>query len=70
MTATWPVPTPSSRARPWEKRHDAARVADLVTEVEMVRLGVVEVDSSLDQPQTEHHVIEIALGSLAIAVTW
>jgi hypothetical protein len=39
-------------------------VAEIVAEVEVVGLGIVEVDGALDQPEAEHAGIEVqvALG--------
>ena len=51
---------------PREERHDRAGVADLVSEVEVIGLGIVEVDGLLDEPQAEHARVE-GEGSARIA---
>src|SRR5207245_11131341 len=50
---------PVSRAGPGEEGHDAARIADLVAEVEMVGLRIVEIHGALHQPEAEHAHVEV-----------
>jgi hypothetical protein len=60
VAATCPVPwRPRRSAGPQEERHDAARVADVIAEVEVVGLGIVEVDGTLDEAQAEHPDVEV-----------
>ncbi len=49
----------ASGAGPWEEGHDAPRRAHLVTEVEVVGAGIVEVHRALDEAQPEHPGIEV-----------
>jgi hypothetical protein len=51
----------TTRVRPWEKREDASRSTLLVTEVEMVRGRIVEVYSSLDEPESESTSVEVEI---------
>src|SRR5215212_9422772 len=48
-----------SRAGPVEERDDAARSAVLITIIQMVRRGVVEIHRFLDQPQTKQPGVKI-----------
>src|SRR3954464_13906493 len=50
---------PRSRARELEPREDRTWRARLVAEVEVVRLGLIEVDRLLDEPQPQHIGVEL-----------
>src|SRR5204863_9773711 len=53
--------TPAKGARPGKERHDASRIPDVVAEVEVVRVRVVEVHSSFDEPQAEDADVEVEI---------
>ena len=52
---------PTRRMCPREERQDRARMADLVTEVEVIGAGIVEVDRLLDQPEAKNARVEIEI---------
>ncbi len=58
MTATLPS-APS--VRPWEKGKDASRSPLLVTEVEVVGGGIVEVYGALDESETKNAGVEVEI---------
>jgi NAD(P)-dependent dehydrogenase (short-subunit alcohol dehydrogenase family) len=51
------------RTRPREERHDAARRADRIPVIQVIGLGIVEVDRALHETQPEHsgEEVEVAL---------
>src|SRR5690606_19254963 len=46
-------------ARPQKEGQDAPWGADLVTEIEVIRLRVVEIDRALDEPEAEEPGVEV-----------
>src|SRR5690348_3148010 len=50
---------PAPRAGPGEERDDASRSADLVAVIEVVGLGIVEIDGPLDEAEAEHPSVEV-----------
>src|SRR5216117_908248 len=55
--------TSVKRPRPGKERHDAARMPDVVAEIEVICVRVVEVDRALHEAQSEKsdEEIEVAL---------
>jgi len=44
---------------PDKKGHNRTRIGVVITEIEVIGIGIVEVDGLFDQAQTEHLGIEI-----------
>ncbi len=55
---TGAAPSPP-RSSPGKERQQSPRRAARITEIEMIRARVIEVDRSLDEPQPQHAAIEV-----------